>query len=1138
MRWALAHLTRSPHNSDSECIIDTIDALLTRLRRDPPTFPDRLRALLNAALSHTPRLVASALMTDPAESSPLISLTGTVLFADVDGFTALAERFAQLPAAEGVEELTDLINRVMAVLIEAAHRYGGDLLKFGGDAGLFVFDGEAHALRATLAAAEIHQTMAAEMQAVSTSLGPFSPQVAIGLATGRLALVSLGDAEGRELLVVGPVLAAMGAAQRLAPPGGTVLHVSTVAAAGDAGAVIPVEPGFARLDRVDPAVAERQTGRGLHAPLALPGRAGSASTSWMIDRLRALSPYLAPGLLPLLTSPASVDARALRSDRRLVTVLMTSLPKQAATFSRGLEAAPLDWHDPTSLSSFAEAANARFIAMRDAVRQYGGVLDKIAVGPVGPYAVVCFGAPTAHEDDPLRAILAAQALQSLSGDGLSIGINTGFVFAGDVGTDDRREYTVMGDVVNLAARLMVRCAPGAVWLGPDTADHPAVTGCLVLRREPAISLEGFSDPVHPAVVEGLQPGDGSPSRPVPSVVGRQAELGSLAASLDAVRSGKGTVVLIRGEPGVGKTTLIRAMRDRAAGDGVAVHLGAVPSYADHLPFAGWDRVLAAVLGLDGASGEQRSACLQAALARCEMAPWAALVAPIVGDDVPPSAEVLALPGELREMQRQSVVLALIREAARRHPRILVFDNAQWLSPASLALLDVLVDASIDDTPIGVWIVARDDAEICSRWRDQEHVVDLPLGPLAEAEVRQIIGSRREGAVLPEEVIAWAAANSGGFPMVAAEAVPALIESGRLRREGNVWALATSLSDFELPDRLYGLIQSRIDRLSPVDRHLLRAAAAVGQEVTLPMLVSAYGDETVSDVRRRLPRLAAFGLLPSGPSAELLIFHQPLVREVAYRGLTHRAQQQIHGRLTQHLDTMRELASPNWLTLVAHHAFRAHLWIRAVTANLALGRHAIRAFLAEQAVQALTQVLAAADAGSFEMPAVRFEAHTLLSETLTSQGCYEEARDHLSAARAIVDALSAGGEAGGGLTSAGAGGGRSVLDHPAPDTELDYREAIVLAAQGQYAEALAVVERGLARPETSGTAWAARLLLVGADLHRRLRAYTRARRWVRQALALTGTAVSEDPDLQQLRIRAMTMQALLASLARFDADPAS
>ena len=220
---------------------------LERLLSHKPAITTSLRDMLRAVIAHTPRLVASRMLISPEAGTLGLSLEGTVMFADLDGFTPLAERFSQLPSNEGAEELTGLINQFMAILIGTSRSYGGDLLKFGGDAGLLYFEGSEHALRAVTAAMAVQRMMREQLSHVETSLGQFALLAAIGLGSGRLIGLGVGDGEGREFLTLGPPLLAMGHAQTIAPPGEIVIHRSTAAACGDGVERVAVESDYYRV---------------------------------------------------------------------------------------------------------------------------------------------------------------------------------------------------------------------------------------------------------------------------------------------------------------------------------------------------------------------------------------------------------------------------------------------------------------------------------------------------------------------------------------------------------------------------------------------------------------------------------------------------------------------------------------------------------------------------------------------------------------------------------------------------------------------------------------------------------------------------------------------------------------------------
>ncbi len=1113
---SLPDLTRyAPHSANAEHE-GNLAYWLERLLHYQPALLAYLRDLLEVVTAYIPMVVAAPMLEAPAPGPIALSLEGTVMFADIDGFTPLAERFSQADSDQGAEQLTDLVDRFLEILIRITAQYGGDLQKFGGDAGMLLFQGEQHALRAVAASLEVQAAMKAEMGEVETSFGRFPLRVAIGLGSGRMLGLGLGDRAGRELLPVGQPLAAMGRAQSAAPPAETVLDVSTFQACQRQLDCVPLGDDLYQVL----ALREGPSVHGIELLPQPPQLEEQDLLVWFLSRLDALTPYLAPRLLerlvaaPILERETASSLRML-SERRWVTVMMLAVT--------GLPDLLPYWGDDAKLQQAIAGPNAAFIQIRDATQRYDGIVNKIAVAPGGAYIMALFGAPLAHEDDPLRAVLAALELQEMFGGTLSFGINTGYVFAGHVGTPRRREYTVMGDEVNLAARLMSKCAPGEIWLGPNTSSHLSVTRRVVGEFGAPTRFKGKAEPLAPFIARGLREVFLGVSASDIPVVGRDEEFAQLTRALQAARAGEPRTVLLHGDAGVGKSRLLQELTRLAEQFGFAVHVGVTPSYAAHLPFAGWDAALTSLLGLDTVSPETREETLATALERYGVAPWAALLAPLVGLTVPPSADVLALPPAMRDTQRQSMFLELWQQAACEQPRLLILDNVHWMSPASLDMLDILVNSPLN-APLLLVVTHRDEsgpfhsaswketadcAPISQRWTAVERVVDLPLGPLSDSAMETLVQRLFEDMPLPEAVIQWVTQRSSGLPLFATEAVRALLNSGVLHRCDHSWELTGSLDDFPLPDMVYGLIQSRIDQLSPPDRHLLRAAAAVGDEMLVPTLVAAYGEESDIAVRRRIPQLSPFGLTPR--DIEWLIFHQPLVREVAYRGLSHRVQQLIHRRLTEYLGYYREKAAPNWLTLMAYHAYEARMWEEAVAVNLQLGQQAVRSYLAVQARQALERVLEAADAGGLAVPEVRFEAHHLLGETLTSFGEYDSALAHLNAARGMLPAEP------------------EAPEDIARMADLDYHEAMALEARGDYAPALAVTERGLARPGAEQTLGGARLYLIGADLYRRRQDYEKARVWATHAITLA-TRFS-DQEGQQVRSRATYMVALLASLQR-------
>ncbi len=1043
----------------------------TRLLHYQPNLPQRLSRLLSTVTTYLPQGLSHALMETPSLETLALPLEGTVMFADVDGFTALTERFAELAAEEGAEELTRLINRFLTILITHTLPYGGDLQKFGGDAGLLLFTGENHALRATSAALAVHRAVDEQLAEVETSLGTFPLRIATGLASGRMVGVGLGTAENRKWMLTGPPLMAMGRAQELAPSGGIVVDQSVLCYCGAQVASTPLAERLYLVAADQELPLEEQPSELPCPPAKLEGL---SLVMWFLERLDALTPYLDPEFLARIITLSSLEHFEFWREHRQVTILMLGMP--------ALPELTVYWNHPEALQRLVERPNELFGRARDYIQQYGGVVNKIGMGPQGPYLMALFGAPQAHEDDPLRATLVALKLQENSKVPLRVGINSGFVFAGDVGTAERREYTVMGDAVNLAYRLKSSCEPGQVWLGPHTARHPTIRQRISGVVGPPQQLKGKRQPVTPYIAQAVRSATELTMVEGLPLIGRAGELGELQAALARCVSGAQTeVVLLHGVAGMGKSRLAAELSRWALEQGFQVHSGSAPSYGMHLPYAAWKGLLLSLLGLDALPAAKQPTALRHVLAALELDIWAALIAPLIDLEVAPSPEVASLSPELREIERLAVLTTLSEAGASVYPQLLILENVHWMPPASRHLLAGLLE-SLPEAPLTLLLTYRDDEEFLSSWKPPEKATDISLSALSRLAMAKL-AAQAAGGTLPREIKRWIARRGAGTPLFAIESIEALKMAGIIQLQQGEWELTQSLDAAPLPETTYGLIQSRIDRLEPHNRHLLRSATVVGEQMTVLMLVAGYGEESHPIVKRRLPALNPFGLVYGDQAEETLYFQQPLTREVAYHGLPYRIRRLIHSRLSGYLDDARAAATSNWLTLLAFHSFEGQQWEVAVRANLDLGKHALDNYLTEQAVEAFGRALQALEAGQLQDAEECFEVHHLLGETLAIQGKYQEALQQLKAGRETLSQL------------------LNTSTYIEKKAHLTYHISTTLESLGEMERAFQEVQSGLRLPQIGETLEGARLYLRGSSLLHKQGNYEEGTKWTKKAIEI-------------------------------------
>ncbi|HEU5101006.1 MAG TPA: adenylate/guanylate cyclase domain-containing protein, partial [Roseiflexaceae bacterium] len=521
--------------------------------------------------------------------------SGSLLCADLSGFTGLTEQLAT-QGREGVEELSTIINRLFGALLEEIALYGGIVLKFSGDALTVFFDqaqvGTQHRALACAAAFALQRRIAA-FAALETSSGQQTLRLRIGVHSGRIFLAALGDDLRRELFVAGADVNRANQVQERALPGEVLISPEMLDGLGQARSA-DRSNGFVHLLEPPSSVPLVVS----QAPLDLPDPADLATALTLATQITRLRPFL-PKDFPQRF--IDVGHRNAPGEFRPVTVVFINF----YSFSELLR------HCEGAETLAVRAVNAYYTRVQKIIHSYGGNVNKLDVGSFGERLLALFGAPVAHEDDPQRAVQAALALRpalreanreiadlfaaaerrplkdngelAFSGLDQRIGIAAGTVFAGLVGGPYRREYTVIGQTVNLAARLMAIGESDQVLLGPTV--WRAVQSDIALQHLPPRLLKGIPEPVSAALALRTieQAADPPVAQSLP-LVGRTAELAALRARLSQALSGSGNVVALSGEAGIGKSRLAQEILHDAASQSIRSIAVSCQPYATTAPY--------------------------------------------------------------------------------------------------------------------------------------------------------------------------------------------------------------------------------------------------------------------------------------------------------------------------------------------------------------------------------------------------------------------------------------------------------------------------------------------------------------------------------------------------------------------------
>ncbi len=933
---------------------------------------------------------------------------GAALFADISGFTPLTEMLArQLGPRRGAEELTHQLNRVYNSLITGLHNYGGSVIGFSGDAITCWLDGD-DGSRGTAVALGMQAAM---LDFTDIQFGDEAVSLALKTAVvvGPVRRFIIGDPDYLLIdVLAGATLQRLTEAEHLANKGEVIIDSQTVAALGD-GAQIKEWRSEHNTQEQYAAIHSLTCEIPTQPWPSLPddGLKEEQTQSW---------------LLPAIY-------------RRLQTARGAFLAELRPASALFLRFGGIDYDNdddaPQKLNAFVQA-------LEKILARYSGSLLQLTIGDKGSYLYAAMGAPIAHEDNVDRNLRAAWEMQQLPQkfdflEPLQIGVTYGRMYAGAYGGQTRRTYGVLGDAVNLSARLMQAAQPGQILVNDEA--FAKASPIFFWETLPTIHVKGKSEPVTPTRLVGIKAHRALRSLDTlypQAPIGREEILSLLNMRLAWLLRGHGQVIRIIGEAGMGKTHVAAEFSRRAEAQGVRLVLGTCQNLSRNSPYSPWREVFYALLDLDDDHDAQAIAQLTAFLQ--EKHPDWLLRLPLLGDilnlPIPDNPTTAALDRDVRQKSLFSLLVDMLQTWAQAEPLMLILDNTHWMDEASEALTQTLARQVCQQSPLLIMLLHRPaligETASMPNLAKLSYFTALLLDEMRDKSVAQLIQTQlgTPPAPLLLDVVQTMA---HGNPFFVRELITAMHQEQQIQEDQGVWQLSnkllhllqranfvtltdgtwqlkegTDLATIELglPDSIHGLVLSHLDRLPEAHKLTLKVSSILGYYIDLLLVTDVHPEEKeVSQVEAEAAYMEAEEVVHEEMSdRKIYTFRQHTIQEVAYQTLLHTQRQQLHRAVASALDTQY----PEAITDIAHHAYVGELWTLALNYNLQAGARAKQLYANQQSIDYYQKALDSAQGlPDTQTAEERKHIHLALGELLITIGRYEPAHDHLEVALSLA-----------------------------------------------------------------------------------------------------------------------------------------
>ncbi len=610
--------------------------------------------------------------------------------------------------------------------------------------------------------------------------------------------------------------------------------------------------------------------------------------------------------------------------------------------------------------------NTYFKILMESVYKYEGVVAQL----LGDGIMVFFGAPLAHEDHAQRACYSALSIQALTREyseqihqqygtdfKVRVGINSGPVFVGTVGNDLHMEYLAIGNTVNLASRIQSATSPGRILVSNNT--YYLAKYFFNFENIKAITIKGKEEPIEAyelldakkaesrfdiAVLAGLS-----------RFCGRAAELTVLNKSLLKVENGNGQVVGIMGEPGIGKSRLIREFRESLTPGECIFFEGRCFHYGSSMPYRPLTDVLRSFFKIEEGDTESRMKEKIIAKAR-HMDDQMVSDLPFIHEMLSINIEdksYFNIEPEYRRNKMFSTITRLLAKESSRQPVIIVIEDLHWIDEISEELLAYLIQ-KLENSSVMFLLSYR--PEYTPSWKNRPVYTQVHLSQLSTDSTSELLRSLLPDGKLTLELTELIQGKSGGNPLFVEEYTYALLEQGIVRKDDGHYSLNAAPASLKLPDTLQGIISSRIDRLPEVLKNTLKVASVIGRDFGYEVLRVVL--QKPQRLRNQLENLQDLEFINSERTLSEIeySFKHALIQEVAYSGLSNKKQKELHENVATTIEKLYSDRLEEFLDVLSYHFQNGVSLDKALDYSIRAGNKAQAAFANQAAIDYFRKAL--------------------------------------------------------------------------------------------------------------------------------------------------------------------------------------